>query len=71
VVIDSNTGIEEGLSRTYGIDGPVLCDVRIPREHRVIPQVHYGYPLEDSMPQLPREEFLANMIVKPLPISQS
>ena len=71
VVIDGNIGIEDGLSRTYGIDGPVLCDVHIPREHRVIPQAHYGYPIEDSMPRLPREEFLANMIVKPLPISQS
>jgi acetolactate synthase-1/2/3 large subunit len=71
VVIDKNTDIADGLARVYNMEGPVLCDVRVPREHRVIPQVYYGYPIEDSMPLLPREEFLTNMIVKPLPISQS
>ncbi len=71
VEIDGNAAIEKGLAKAYAMDGPVLCVVHVPREHRVIPQAHYGYPLEDSMPLLPREEFLANMIVKPLPISQS
>ncbi len=71
VEIDGNATIEEGLAKTYAMDGPVLCVVHVPREHRVIPQAYYGYPLEDSMPLLPREEFLANMIIKPLPISQS
>jgi acetolactate synthase-1/2/3 large subunit len=71
IEIDGNATIEEGLAKTYAVDGPVLCIVHVPREHRVIPQAYYGYPLEDSMPLLPREEFLANMIVKPLPVSQS
>ncbi|MAF80547.1 hypothetical protein CL628_00885 [bacterium] len=71
VEIGGNATIEEGLVKTYAMEGPVLCVVHVPREHRVIPQAYYGYPLEDSMPLLPREELLANMIVKPLPISQS
>jgi acetolactate synthase-1/2/3 large subunit len=66
VVIDSNADIADGLAKVYDTEGPVLCDVRVLREHRVIPQVHYGYPIEDSIPLLPREEFLANMIVEPV-----
>jgi D-sedoheptulose 7-phosphate isomerase len=34
-------------------------------------QVKFGRPNEDADPLLSREEFLANMIVKPLPVSQS
>jgi hypothetical protein len=41
----------------------------VPHEKRVIPQVAFGYPIEDSEPHLPREEFLANMKVKPMPVS--
>jgi acetolactate synthase-1/2/3 large subunit len=71
VEINGNTAIADGLARVYATDGPVLCVVHVPREHRVVPQAHYGYPLEDSMPLLPREEFLANMIIKPLPQSRT
>ncbi len=71
VEIDGNAAIADGLAKVYATDGPVLCVVHVPREHRVIPQAYYGYPLEDSMPLLPREEFLENMIVKPLPQSQT
>ena len=33
------------------------------------PQVRFGYPLEDGEPLIDRDEFLANMIVKPMPVS--
>jgi hypothetical protein len=51
------------------LPGPVLCNVFIPSTARVIPQSRFGYPIEDSEPLLPREEFLSNMLVKPLPVS--
>lgn len=50
-------------------NGPILCDVNIPSSHRVVPQVKFGYPIEDSEPLLPRDEFMENMIVQPLPAS--
>jgi len=58
------------------MEGPVLCDVNvIPDEVRAPRLQSYqrpdgsfvSKPLEDLYPFLPREEFLANMIVKPLP----
>ena len=45
--------------------GPVFCNVEISPSHRVIPQVIFGRPIEDSEPFLDRAEFLQNMIVKP------
>ncbi len=53
------------------LDGnyPALCDVRIPSEYRTIPQAKFGRPIEDNEPLLDREEFLENMIVKPVDVS--
>jgi len=54
----------------------VVCDVnvlpdevRAPRlqSHQKPDGSFVSKPLEDLFPFLPREEFLANMIVKPLP----
>lgn len=65
----------EDVSRVVGDvlnnDRSVLCDVVIPSSHRVIPQVKFGYPIEDSEPLLPRDEFMGNMIVPPLTVSLS
>ena len=58
------------------MEGPVVCDVRVlPDEVRAPRLQSYqkpdgtfvSKPLEDLFPFLPREEFLANMIVRPLP----
>ena len=58
------------------MDGPVICEVIVaPNEERIPRAASYirpdgsmaSKPLEDLFPFLPREEFLANMIVKPLP----
>lgn len=62
---DLQGGIREALAAT----GPVFCNLEIRRERRVIPQVKFGRPIEDPEPLLDRQEFLANMIVKPLPES--
>ena len=47
-------------------DSTVICNVHIPKEFRVIPQVKFGYPNEDMEPLLPRELFKKNMIIEPL-----
>ena len=67
---ESEEEIDDCLRQAYSIKGPILVDIRISRTERVTPQSRFGYPIEDSEPLLPRDEFLANMIVKPLPKSQ-
>jgi acetolactate synthase-1/2/3 large subunit len=55
--------------------GPVVCDVNVLPDEVRAPRLQshqrpdgsfVSKPLEDLFPFLPREEFLANMIVNPL-----
>ena len=65
-----NNEISEWLYQIYSIDGPVFCNVEISPQHRVIPQVRFGRPLEDGEPFLDRCEFFKNMIVEPTEASK-
>jgi len=75
-VIKDQTNLRDEVKKVLAIPGPVLCDVNVlPDEVRAPRLSSYqkpdgsfvSKPLEDLFPFLPREEFLANMIVKPLP----
>ncbi|MBW4037625.1 MAG: thiamine pyrophosphate-binding protein [Acidobacteria bacterium] len=74
-VIADQTHLREEVRKVLDMKGPVLCDVNVlPDEVRAPRLQSYqkpdgsfvSKPLEDLFPFLPREEFLANMIVKPL-----
>ncbi len=76
VVIEDQSNLREEVRRILAMPGPVMVDVRvIPDEVRAPRLQSYqrpdgsfvSKPLEDLFPFLSREEFLANMIVKPLP----
>lgn len=67
--MDKNADLRPGLQRVRDNRGPLLCNVKISEDHRVVPQVKYGRPNEDAEPLLPREEFFRNMLVKPLQVS--
>jgi acetolactate synthase-1/2/3 large subunit len=75
VVIHDQSNLREDVRKILAMPGPVVVDVRvIPDEVRAPRLQSYqrpdgsfvSKPLEDLFPFLPREEFLANMIVKPL-----
>ena len=75
-VIKDQTDLRAEVRKVLDMEGPVLCDVNVlPDEVRAPRLQSYqkpdgsfvSKPLEDLFPFLPREEFLANMIVKPLP----
>jgi len=60
--------------------GPVLCDLMISATEEINPRLGFGLkpdgtpvsrPLEDMYPFLDRAEFLANMLIKPLPESSA
>lgn len=76
IVIRDQQVLYDDVRRALATPGPVLVDVHvIPDEVRAPRLQSYqkadgsfvSKPLEDMYPFLPREEFLANMIVKPLP----
>ena len=74
-VIADQKNLREDVKHVLAMEGPVMVDVHvIPDEVRAPRLQSYqkpdgsfvSKPLEDMFPFLPREEFLANMIVKPL-----
>jgi acetolactate synthase-1/2/3 large subunit len=76
LVIEDQENLRADVRRALEMDGPVVIDVHvIPDEVRAPRLSSYqkedgsfvSKPLEDMFPFLPREEFLTNMIVKPLP----
>ena len=75
-VIADQTDLRAEVRKVLDMPGPVLCDVHVLPDELRAPRLQsyqkpdgsfVSKPLEDLFPFLPREEFLANMIVKPLP----
>jgi acetolactate synthase I/II/III large subunit len=75
VVIPDQRNLRDDVRKVLAMEGPVVIDVHvIPDEMRAPRLQSYqrpdgsfvSKPLEDMFPFLPREEFLSNMIVKPL-----
>ena len=64
--VDRNDDLPDALATFFSTEGPAVLHVAINHAHRVIPQVAFGYGIEDAEPHLPRDEFLAQMIVDPL-----
>ena len=67
--------LDAALARIMAASGPIILEVMCPQNQEVIPTASskkmpdgrmVSKPLEDMYPFLAREEFLANMIVKPL-----
>jgi acetolactate synthase-1/2/3 large subunit len=75
-VIDDQKDLRGAVRRALDAPGPIVCDVRVIPDEIRAPRMtsvqradgtFVSKPLEDLFPFLPREEFLANMIVEPLP----
>jgi acetolactate synthase-1/2/3 large subunit len=75
-VIKNQENLRAEVRRVLDMKGPVVCDVNVLPDELRAPRLQsyqkpdgsfVSKPLEDLFPFLPREEFLANMIVEPLP----
>ena len=69
IKIENNLEVGPVIDKVFNSNGPILCDVSIPEDFRVTPQVKFGYPIEDGEPLLDRAEFISNMLVQPVPAS--
>ena len=67
--VKNNRSLHQIIAKALKIKGPVFVNVEISGKYRVIPQVKFGRPNEDLEPLLNRNDFLSNMIVKPLKVS--
>jgi acetolactate synthase-1/2/3 large subunit len=75
-VIEDQRNLREEVRRVLDMPGPVVCDVQVLQDEMRAPRLQsyqrpdgsfVSNPLEDLFPFLPRDEFRANMIVKPVP----
>lgn len=64
--IRNHSEISEKIRSVLNTDGPILCDVKIKPDSKIVPKLEFGRPIEDSSPLLGRKEFLENMVVRPL-----
>ena len=69
------SNLEKNLQKALDHNGPVICEVMSLKDQSIIPMstaeidsdgIMVSKPLEDMYPFLPRDEFLSNMIVKPV-----
>jgi acetolactate synthase-1/2/3 large subunit len=74
--IKNQENLRADVRRVLNMKGPVVCDVNVLPDELRAPRLQsyqkpdgsfVSRPLEDLFPFLPRAEFLANMIVEPLP----
>jgi acetolactate synthase-1/2/3 large subunit len=66
-----NEEVGETLARAFAQPGYSFTNIEIAPDARVVPQVQFGRPNEDSSPLLERKEFLENMLIEPLPVSRT
>lgn len=62
----THSELSKTIRSVLNADGPILCDVKIKPDSKIVPKLEFGRPIEDSLPLLEREEFLENMVVTPL-----
>lgn len=74
--INDQTNLRDDVRKVLQMTGPVVCDVHVLPDEERAPRLQshqrsdgsfVSKPLEDLYPFLPREEFLSNMIIDPLP----
>lgn len=76
VRIGDKSDLNRQIRAVLEMDGPVVCEVMVALNEERVPRASSyikadgsmgSKPLEDLYPFLPREEFLSNMLVEPLP----
>lgn len=64
--IKNNTDLEEKIKQMLSLRGPIVCDVLVASNAKLIPKLEFGKPIEDLSPLLSRDEFNHNMIIPAL-----
>jgi len=60
--IDNHNEIKK-LNGLNNINGPILCNVELMPDQKMVPKLKFGKPIEDSEPLLDRDEFIKNMLI--------
>lgn len=75
--VNNNTELLVNIDKILAAEGPFICEIMMAEDQPLIPRVSslkkpdgtiISKPLEDLYPFLEREEFMSNMIVKPVEV---
>lgn len=64
--IKNNKQIDKVLNKILNSKRPEFVNIIIDPNHKIVPKLQFGKPIEDLTPLLPRSEFKKNMIIPPL-----
>jgi len=62
VEINNHNDLKEKIEHTLNYKGPLLCDVKLDPNEKIIPKVKAGRPIHDMLPALDVNEIQSNMI---------
>ena len=62
VEINNHNDLKEKIEYTLNYKGPILCDVKLHPNEKIIPKVKAGIPIHKMLPALDEEEIQSNMI---------
>ncbi|MBI2549667.1 thiamine pyrophosphate-binding protein [Candidatus Woesearchaeota archaeon] len=63
VIIRNHEELKAKLDQVLDMRGPVLCNVKIAVDQRIVPMLKFGAGLEDLDPKLPREDIESIMAI--------
>ena len=66
VTIKNHKELARKIKEALRFKGPVICDVLLNKDQKLMPKLEFGNAIEDLWPELDRTEFRRNMIVRPL-----
>tara|TARA_B100000902_G_C26784977_1_gene656936 strand:+ start:167 stop:535 length:369 start_codon:yes stop_codon:yes gene_type:complete len=64
--IKKHDDIDKKVKKILNSKKPEFVNIYIKPNQKIIPKLSFGDPIEDLSPHLNRNEFLSNMIVKPI-----
>lgn len=65
-IIASNKNVNKKIQNILKLKGPQFVLVKIDKNQIIEPKLEFGRPIEELSPELDKDTFLKNMIVKPL-----
>jgi len=75
VKIQNQNNLREELNKVLSHSGPIICEIMVDQNHKTLPKASVykkpdgsfaARPMEDLSPFLSREEFMSNLLIKPI-----
>ena len=64
VEINNHNDLDEKLDYVLKSKKPILCEVKVSENQKVIPKLEFGRAIHDLSPRLKKEELESNMIIE-------